>query len=36
MEKELEDVNGIGKTTAQRMKEAGIDTIEKLAYRIEF
>ena len=31
MEKELEDVNGIGKTTAQRMKEAGIDTIEKLA-----
>lgn len=28
---ELEDVKGIGKATAQRMKAAGIDSIEKLA-----
>ncbi|MFX1393615.1 MAG: helix-hairpin-helix domain-containing protein [Promethearchaeota archaeon] len=27
----LEDISGIGKTTAQRMKLAGIDSVEKLA-----
>jgi nucleotidyltransferase/DNA polymerase involved in DNA repair len=31
MVKELEDISGIGKATAERMKEAGIDSIEKLA-----
>jgi translation initiation factor 2 subunit 3 len=28
---ELEDVSGIGKATAERMKAAGIDTVQKLA-----
>ena len=27
----LEDINGIGKTTADRMKSAGIDSVEKIA-----
>lgn len=27
----LEDITGIGKTTAERMRSAGIDTVEKLA-----
>ena len=27
----LEDVSGIGKTTADRLRSAGIDTVEKLA-----
>jgi len=31
MAKELEDVSGIGKATAERMKAAGIDSVQKLA-----
>ena len=31
MELELEDVSGIGKATAKRLREVGIDTIDKLA-----
>ena len=31
MSYELEDVSGIGKSTAEKMKAAGIDSIEKLA-----
>ncbi|MFW9864764.1 MAG: translation initiation factor IF-2 subunit gamma [Candidatus Thorarchaeota archaeon] len=31
MSYELEDISGIGKTTAQKMRAAGIDSIEKLA-----
>ncbi len=31
MEYHLEDVSGIGKATAERMKESGIDSVEKLA-----
>lgn len=31
MANELEDVDGIGKATAERLKAAGIDTIQKLA-----
>ena len=31
MANELEDVSGIGKATAERLKAAGIDTIQKLA-----
>ena len=31
MEKKLEDVAGIGKSTADKLKAAGIDTIEKLS-----
>ncbi|MFX0073770.1 MAG: helix-hairpin-helix domain-containing protein [Candidatus Hermodarchaeota archaeon] len=27
----LEDINGVGKTTAERMKSAGIDSVEKLS-----
>ncbi|MHA1884920.1 MAG: GTP-binding protein, partial [Promethearchaeota archaeon] len=30
MSYELEDISGIGKTTAEKMKAAGLDTIEKL------
>ena len=30
MSYELEDVSGIGKTTAEKMRAAGIDSIEKL------
>ncbi|MFX0030976.1 MAG: translation initiation factor IF-2 subunit gamma [Candidatus Hermodarchaeota archaeon] len=29
---ELEDISGIGKSTAEKMKAAGIDTIEKLVF----
>ena len=28
---DIKDVNGIGKTTSERMRAAGIDTVEKLA-----
>ncbi len=31
MEDRLENVSGIGKATAERMKAAGIDTVQKLA-----
>ena len=31
MTPQLEDISGIGKATAERLKNAGIDTIEKLA-----
>ena len=31
MELQLEDVSGIGKATAKRLREVGIDTVEKLA-----
>ena len=31
MANELEDVSGVGKATAERLKAAGIDTIQKLA-----
>ena len=31
MDYQLEDVSGIGKATAERMKAAGIDTVQKLA-----
>lgn len=30
MEKKLEDINGIGKTIADKLKESGVDTAEKL------
>ena len=31
MANELEDVSGIGKATAERLKAAGIDSVQKLA-----
>jgi nucleotidyltransferase/DNA polymerase involved in DNA repair len=31
MDFQLEDVSGIGKATAKRLREVGIDTVEKLA-----
>ncbi len=33
MTQDLEDISGIGKATAEKMRAAGIDTIEKLASR---